>query len=312
MVTAAPLVGAGIGLGALAFGLFTVMDTLIKWLSAGYPVIELLFSNALFALVPVAITTLRRGGVARLRTRRLRLHVVRGTFGMGGGFLGFYAYSQLPLADAYSIIFATPLLITALSVPMLGEQVGWRRWSAVAVGFIGVLVMLRPGAAPIGLGALAALGAACSSAVAILLVRKLSATESTASIALYSNLTVVLVTGCLLPFDFVLPSVGDLLLMAASGLIGGTALLILIGAYRRAPAALVAPFQYSQMVWAILLGFLIWGDVPDPAKLLGAAIVASSGLFILYRETALGRRPTASLHPSASPTRPAGGLASGT
>jgi drug/metabolite transporter (DMT)-like permease len=303
-VTAAPLVGAGIGLGALAFGLFTVMDTLIKWLSAGYPVIELLYSNALFALIPVAVTTLRRGGLARLRTRRLHLHVVRGTFGLCGGFLGFYAYSQLPLADAYSIIFATPLLITALSVPVLGERVGWRRWSAVALGFAGVLVMLQPGVAPIGPGALAALGAACASAVAILLVRKLSATESTASIALYSNLTVVLVTGCLLPFDFVLPTWSDLLLMAASGLIGGTALLILIGAYRRAPAALVAPFQYSQMVWAILLGFLIWGDVPDPAKLLGAAIVAGSGLFIVYRETALGRRPTASLHPSAAAARP--------
>jgi drug/metabolite transporter (DMT)-like permease len=302
--TATPLIGAGLGLGALAFGLFTVMDTLIKWLSSGYSVIELLFSNALFALIPVAVTTLRRGGLARLRTRRLHLHVVRGTFGLCGGFLGFYAYSQLPLADAYSIIFATPLLITALSVPVLGEQVGWRRWSAVALGFAGVLVMLQPGVAPIGSGALAALGAACASAVAILLVRKLSATESTASIALYSNLTVVLVTGCLLPFQLVLPTWSDLVLMAASGLIGGTALLILIGAYRRAPAALVAPFQYSQMVWAILLGFLIWGDVPDPAKLLGAAIVAGSGLFIVYRETALGRRPTASLHPSAGTARP--------
>ena len=303
-LTATPLLGAGIGLGALAFGLFTIMDTLIKWLSAGYPVIELLFTNALFALVPVALTTLRRGGIARLRTRRLPLHLLRGTLGMGGGFLGFYAFSQLPLADAYSIIFATPLLITALSVPVLGERVGWRRWSAVALGFAGVLVMLEPGVAPIGRGSFAALGAACASALAILLVRRLSATESTASIALYSNLTVVLVTGCLLPFHFVLPTWSDLLLMAASGLIGGTALLVLIGAYRRAPAALVAPFQYSQMVWAILLGFLIWGDLPDPAKLLGAAIVAASGLFVLHRETTLGRRPTASLHPNAAAPKP--------
>jgi drug/metabolite transporter (DMT)-like permease len=154
--------------------------------------------------------------------------------------------------------------------------------------------------AQIGPGSLAALGAAGASAIAILLVRKLSATESTASIALYSNLTGVLGMAALLPFGGVVPSALDFLLMAASGLIGGTALLVLIGAYRRAPAALVAPFQYSQMVWAILLGFLIWGDVPDPAKLLGAAIVAASGLFILYRETTLGRRPTASLHPSAA------------
>jgi drug/metabolite transporter (DMT)-like permease len=179
--------------------------------------------------------------------------------------------------------------------------VGWRRWSAVGVGFIGVLIMLRPGVATIGPGSIAALAAACCSAFSILLVRKLSATESTAGIALYSNLTVVVGMGLLLPFGATLPNLPDFLLMAASGLVGGTALLVLIVAYRRAPAALVAPFQYSQMVWAIVLGFIIWRDIPDPAKLLGAAIVAASGLFILYRETTLGRRPTASLHPNASP-----------
>jgi drug/metabolite transporter (DMT)-like permease len=186
-----------------------------------------------------------------------------------------------------------------LSVPVLGEEVGWRRWSAVGVGFIGVLIMLQPGVAPIGPGSIAALVAAGCSAFSILLVRKLSTTESTAAIALYSNLTVVAALGAILPFGVTLPSVADFLLMAASGLVGGTALLVLIAAYRRTPAALVAPFQYSQMVWAIALGFVIWGDVPNPAKLVGAAIVAASGLFILYRETTLGRRPTASLHPNA-------------
>jgi drug/metabolite transporter (DMT)-like permease len=302
---ALPGIGAGLGLGAFAFALFTVMDTAIKWLSAGYPVHELLFTNALSALVPVAATTLRRGGLARLRTQRLHMHILRGLLGMGGGFCAFFAYSRLPLADAYSMIFATPLLITALSVPILGEHVGLRRWSAVAVGFLGVLIMLRPGVAPIGFGSLAALAAAGFSAVAILLVRKLSATESTASIALYSNLTVVLAMGLLLPLGGVLPSATDFLLMAAAGLIGGTALLVLIAAYRRVPAALVAPFQYSQMLWAVVLGFVIWGDLPDPAKLLGALIVAASGVFVVYRETALGRRPTASLHPNARAPRPA-------
>ena len=292
-------IGAGIGLGALAFALFTVMDTMVKWLSAGYAVHELVFTNALFALLPVLAVSLRRGGMSRLRTRRLTMHVLRGGCGMGGAFFAFYAYSQLPLADAYSIIFATPLLITALSGPILGEQVGWRRWSAVGIGFVGVLIMLQPGVAPIGPGSIAALAAACCSAFSILLVRKLSTTESKAAIALYSNLTVVIAMGALLPFGVTVPTLPDFLLMAASGLVGGTALLVLIAAYRRAPAALVAPFQYSQMVWAIAIGFLIWRDVPDPAKLVGAAIVATSGLFILYRETTLGRRPTASLHPSA-------------
>jgi drug/metabolite transporter (DMT)-like permease len=296
---AAPAATAGLGLGALAFGLFSLMDATVKWLSASYPVPQILVCNALFALVPVAVMAVRRGGLPQLRTRRLGLHLLRGLLGTTAGFLAFYAFSRLPLADAYAIIFATPLLITALSVPILGEAVGWRRWSAVLVGFIGVLIMLRPGIAPIGAGNLAALGAACASACAVLLVRKLSVTETTASIAFYSNVTAVLLTGALFAPSFVLPSLSDLALMATSGLIGGTALLVLIAAYRRSPAALVAPFQYSQMLWAILLGGLIWGDLPEPVTLLGASIVAASGLFILYRETVLGRRPTQRLGLSA-------------
>jgi drug/metabolite transporter (DMT)-like permease len=298
---ASPAAASGLGLGALAFGLFSIMDALIKWLSATYPVPQLLVCNALFALLPVAVMVVRRGGLPQLRTRRLGLHLLRGLLGATGGFLAFYAFSQLPLADAYAIIFATPLLITALSVPILGEAVGWRRWCAVAVGFLGVLVMLRPGVAPVGVGSLAALGAACASACAILLVRKLSLTETTTSIAFYSNVVVVLLIGAVFGSAFVAPSPLDLALMAASGLIGGTALLVLIAAYRRTPAALVAPFQYTQMLWAIVLGALIWSDLPEPIMLLGALIVAASGLFILYRETTLGRRPTASLHPNAGP-----------
>jgi drug/metabolite transporter (DMT)-like permease len=297
---AAPAALSGLGLGALAFGLFSIMDAVVKWLSATYPVPQILVANALFALVPVGIMVARRGGLPQLRTRRLGLHLVRGLLGTTAGFLAFFAFSRLPLADAYAIIFATPLLITALSVPILGESVGWRRWSAVLVGFAGVLIMLRPGVAPVGAGSLAALGAACASACAILLVRKLSVTETTTSIAFYSNLVAVLLMALLFSPTFVLPSLADLGLMAASGLVGGSALLVLIAAYRRTPAALVAPFQYTQMIWAIVLGALVFGDLPETAMLLGASIVAASGLFILYRETTLGRRPTASLHPNAA------------
>jgi drug/metabolite transporter (DMT)-like permease len=301
---ASPAAASGLGLGALAFGLFSIMDALIKWLSATYPVPQLLVCNALFALLPVAVMVVRRGGLPQLRTRRLGLHLLRGLLGTTGGFLAFYAFSQLPLADAYAIIFATPLLITALSVPILGEAVGWRRWCAVAVGFLGVLVMLRPGVAPVGAGSLAALGAAGASACAILLVRKLSLTETTTSIAFYSNLVAVLLIGGIFGSAFVMPNPLDLALIAASGLIGGSALLVLIAAYRRTPAALVAPFQYTQMLWAIVLGALVWSDLPEPIMLLGALIVAASGLFILYRETTLGRRPTASLHPNAATPKP--------
>jgi drug/metabolite transporter (DMT)-like permease len=288
---AAPVATAGIGLAAVAFGLFSLMDALVKWLSASYPVPQILVCNALFALIPVGAVVVRRGGLPQLRTRRLGLHLLRGLLGTTGGFLAFYAFSRLPLADAYAIIFATPLLITALSVPILGEAVGWRRWSAVLVGFSGVLVMLRPGIAPIGPGSLAALGAACASACAILLVRKLSLTETTTSIAFYSNLTAVVLTGLLFGPTFVAPSALDLTLMAAAGLIGGTALLVLIAGYRRSPAALVAPFQYSQMLWAIVLGVLVWGVCPSrrSCSALRSSRRAACSFSIARRRSGAGR-----------------------
>jgi drug/metabolite transporter (DMT)-like permease len=296
-----PVAALGLGLACLAFALFSVMDALVKWLSATYPVHQLVFANAAFALIPVLIWARRDGGLGRLGTRRLGLQVLRGLCGMSAASLAFYAYSRMPLTDAYAIIFTTPLLITALSVPVLGERVGWRRWSAIAVGFAGVLIMLQPQGQGIGAGALAAFGAACAAAVWILVMRKLSTTESTASIALYSNLTIVLITGAALGWHAVPPTLLDLVAMALAGLLGGVALIVLISAYRLAPAALVAPFQYGQMIWGALLGFLIWGHLPDGAVVVGATVVAASGLFILYRETTLGRRPTASLHPVAGP-----------
>jgi drug/metabolite transporter (DMT)-like permease len=168
--------GLGIALALLAFVLFSSMDAMIKWLSAGYPVHEMLFFNATFSLIPLALMTARAGGLNQLRTGRLRLHLLRGACGMTAAFSAFTAYSLMPLADAYAFIFATPLLITVLSVPLLGETVRWRRWSAVLVGFAGVLIMLQPGSGSLDFAAGAALLAASASALSIVLVRKLSAT----------------------------------------------------------------------------------------------------------------------------------------
>jgi drug/metabolite transporter (DMT)-like permease len=291
----------GIGLALLAFALFSSMDALIKWLSAGYPVHQMLFFNAAFGLVPVALMTWRAGGLGELRTRRLGLHLLRGACGMTAAFSAFTAYSLMPLADAYAFIFATPLLITVLSVPLLGETVRWRRWSAVMVGFVGVLVMLRPGEGALDFAAGAALLAASASALSIILVRKLSATETTASIAFYTNAAVVVVMGSLLPVHFVPPTLPDLGLMAVAGLSGGAAVMFLIAGYRRAQAAVVAPFQYSQMLWGVVLGYLLWGDVPATAVAVGATIVVASGLYILYREVirAEGRPDPGDVTPAA-------------
>jgi drug/metabolite transporter (DMT)-like permease len=277
----------GIGLALMAFALFSSTDAMIKWLSAGYPVHQMLFFNAAFALVPVALVTFHGGGLHLLRTERLGLHLLRGGFGLIAAFCAFTAFSLMPLADAYAIIFATPLLITVLSVPLLGETVRWRRGMAVVVGFGGVLIMLQPGNGGLDLAAGAAMMTAAASALSVVVVRKLSTTETTASIAFYTNITALVAMAFLLPFDFVLPNLADLAMMALAGLTAGSAVMLLVAGYRRAPAAVVAPFQYSQMLWGVGLGLLFWGDVPAAAVALGATIVVASGLYILYREVVL-------------------------
>jgi len=297
-------VGLGIGFALVAFALFSSVDATIKWLSAGYPVHQMLFFNAAFSLIPVALMTARAGGLNQLRTSRLGLHLLRGCCGMTAALAAFTAFSRMPLADAYAFIFATPLLITVLSVPLLGEIVRWRRWSAVLVGFAGVLIMLQPGSGSLDFAAGAALLAAAASALSIVLVRKLSATETTASIAFYTSAVVIVVTGCALPFGFVPPTPGDLGLMALAGIAGGTAVMLLVAGYRRAQAAVVAPFQYSQMLWGVVLGYLLWNDLPAMTVAVGATIVVASGLYILYREVVVagGRR-----EPVAVETAPATG-----
>jgi drug/metabolite transporter (DMT)-like permease len=277
----------GIGLALMAFALFSSTDAMIKWLSAGYPVHQMLFFNAAFALVPVALVTFHGGGMHLLRTERIGLHLLRGGFGLIAAFCAFTAFSLMPLADAYAIIFATPLLITVLSVPHLGETVRWRRGMAVVVGFGGVLIMLQPGNGSLDLAAGAAMMTAAASALSVVVVRKLSTTETTASIAFYTNATALVAMAFLLPFDFVLPNLADLAMMAVAGLTAGSAVMLLVAGYRRAPAAVVAPFQYSQMLWGVGLGLLFWGDVPTAAVAVGATIVVASGLYILYREVVL-------------------------
>lgn len=287
---ATPSVGLGIAFGVVAFLLFSSMDMMIKLLSAGYPIHQMLFLNALFSMLPIMVAIRRSGGFDKLRTSRPLAHLTRALFGMAASFAAMTAFSLMPMANVYGILFATPLLVTALSVPLLGEMVGWRRWSAIIAGFAGIMIMLQPGSTTIGPGIVAALIAALAASFSVIMVRKLSATESGASIALYSNLLIVLVMGTWLTQDFRPMPLTDLALAGTAGIAGGVALLSLIAAYRRAAAAIVAPFQYSQMLWGVVFGFLVFGDVPTPAVLTGGLVVVASGLFIIYRELKLARQ----------------------
>jgi drug/metabolite transporter (DMT)-like permease len=269
------------------------MDALIKWLSAGYPVIQIAFFRVAFALIPVALLIIGTGGgLTGLRTRRPLAHVARGTIGFGAGISFFTAFAHMPLADAYAIAFAAPLLITALSVPILGELVGWRRWIAIVVGFIGVIVILRPAGATetmLGFGAVMALTGTVLYSIAIVLSRQMITTETNAAIVTYQTLTAMTLSGLALPWYFVMPTASDLLLLAGVGTLGGSATVAMTQSFRMASISILAPFEYTAMVWGVFFGVTLWGDLPDTGVWVGTAIVIASGLYILHRETKLSR-----------------------
>jgi len=280
-----------VGCFLVAILLFAAMDTLIKFLSAGYPVPQLMFVRSLVALLLVGgYTFARGGGVAALRTRRPLGHVWRAFAGLLSMGCFFYAFKHLPLAEVYVLSFAGPLFITALSAPLLGEKVGWRRWAAVLAGFGGVMVMARPSTGAPLLPVLIGLCAAFFYALAMLAVRGLSRTETAASIVVYLLMTTTVVSGVLAIPVWVEPSPGAFGLMAAVGGLGALAQVLITQAFRRAPPAVVAPFEYTGMVWASLFGYLVFGDLPTPAVLAGAMVIIGSGLYILHRETAAERR----------------------
>jgi drug/metabolite transporter (DMT)-like permease len=276
--------GAGIGFMLLAVTLYGFMDALIKYQAARYPVVEVMFFRSLFALVPLAWLVRRGGGLSSLRTRQPRLQAVRAIIGFVSLICFIEAFALMPLADVVAIGFAAPLFITALSVPLLGEHVGWRRWSAVLVGFAGVLIMVRPGSGLLGVAAFVALLGTLTYALSIITIRRLSATDGNAPTVASFTVFAVLATGAVLPFYWVTPVGTDWIMLVAIGLLGGAAQIAFTHAFSLAPPVIVAPFDYANMLLATMLGYLIWGDVPTAAVLAGAVLVIASGLYIVYRE----------------------------
>jgi drug/metabolite transporter (DMT)-like permease len=281
----------GILLALAAYGSFTLMDASIKVLGGRYHVVQVVFFNALFAFATVtAIAALRRR-LAGTRSPQWRLHLLRWAIGLPGGLAIFWAYPRMPLADVYAILFAAPLFMTALSVPVLGERVGWRRWTAVLTGFLGILVMLRPGSGLFGPAALAALFGALVHACNMLLLRRMRGIDPPEAFGIWGNGLTLLATSVLLPWVWRTPTPADLALHAFAGVIAGGGFLLLVLAHAKAPVAVLAPFQYSQMLYGIVLGALLFGDLPELETLAGAAIVVASGLYIFHREAVRGQRP---------------------
>ncbi|HYH37149.1 MAG TPA: DMT family transporter [Azospirillum sp.] len=267
-----------------AMVLMTVMNALAKHLAAHYPLTEVTFFRNLFALLPATAMVVAAGGRTCLRTKHWRGHLWRAVVGLTSMGLLFWSYHLLPLADAMAISYSAPLFLTALSVPLLGERVGPFRWGAVAVGFVGVLIIVQPGGA-LDKGAAVALAAALAYALAMVAMRQLGRTERPVTTVFYFTAIATLLSGLTLPFAWAAPGWGDVGLMALMGLAGGGSQYFSTRAYALAPAVVIGPFSYAGILWAVLLGWLVWGDVPSVAMMTGAGIVVASGLLILFRET---------------------------
>jgi drug/metabolite transporter (DMT)-like permease len=264
---------------------FAVMDAIIKWLTADYSVAQVVALRSWFGLPLLCLFALYEGGLKTLRTRRPLVHLGRYLLVLALSFSFFWALSQMKLVDAIAITFAAPIFITALSVPLLKEPVGLHRWFAIGIGFCGVLIMLRPGMGVFQWAALVVLGSAVVYALLMITTRAFKSTESTASLMLYPQLGMSLTGIVLAPYFWVTPGLGDLGLFALAGLFGSVGVMCLTHAFRLGPAAVISPFEYSALIWATLLGFLLWGELPDKYTLVGAGFVILSGLYIVYRET---------------------------
>ncbi|MFZ4410691.1 MAG: DMT family transporter [Paracraurococcus sp.] len=273
-----------------AHALFTAMGVIVKHLADHIPVIELMFFRSAFAL-PVILAICLRSGGATLRTRRFRGHALRASTGIAAQTLGFFALSVLPLAEQTALGYTQPLFVTILAIPFLGEKVGIHRWSAVLIGFCGVLLIAAGqgvgfGAVPpaLVLGTAAGVAQGMFSAVTTMLVRQLSSTESSSTITLWQSLLMGGYAAVLLPFFWVTPSWGDLGLLILVGLVGGCAQWLLTEAWASAQVSAIAPYSYSALLWSIGLGWLAFGDLPGVAMLAGSGLIVAAGLYILHRE----------------------------
>ncbi len=279
----------GMGVACALAGLFgmAVMDACAKLLGTGYAVSQIILArNGIGVLVILAFVLARGYSWTPMRPRHFGLLMSRAALNLGAGFFFFTSLRFLPLADATAIAFTAPLFITALSVPLLGEHVGLRRWAAVVIGFVGVLVVMRPtGVDSFRIEALLAIAAALCYATGLLIGRRLTRDMTTSAVMIWSSLGTALAALTLMPSQWQTPDLADLGLFVFMGTVGTLGMSLITQGYRLAPAAVIAPFDYSTLLWATILGWVIWKDVPGPNVWLGSSVLIASGLYILHRET---------------------------
>ena len=277
--------------------MFAVMGAQVRYLGGAYPEGQVAFFRSIFALIPILIVFGWRGQLkGALRTQRPSEHLLRGVFSVVGTFCTFAALARIPIADFTAIAFVAPLITVIFAAVFLKEQVHAYRWSAVAFDFSGVILMLTPYArdhaaltTSMAIGLLFALTNAFTSGGASIQIRRLTATETTSSIVIFMTLLVLLVSLLTAPFGWRMPSTWqDVAILAGIGIAGGLGQIFFTDSYRYAPASFLAPFDYTAMLWAFMLGYWLFGEVPTLYVVVGAIIVASAGIFVILRELYLG------------------------
>jgi drug/metabolite transporter (DMT)-like permease len=304
----------GIALKLISAVLFAVMQALIRYLGARYPIGEVVFYRSAFAIVPVIIVYAWRGELAAtVRTERPFGQAGRGALSIVGMFCSFGALARLPLIEANAISFTSPLFSVALAALVLKERVRIYRWSAVTIGFIGVLVVLSPhlsgdqltiamASATSLAGVIYALAGSVTNAGTMIQTRHLTKSETTSSIVFYFSLICALSGLVTWPFGWTAPTSAEFAVLVAVGFLGGMGHIFLTESYRHASASMVAPFDYTSMIWALLLGYAMFGETPTVMIVAGSAIIAAAGLFVIWREhqLALMRNEAAPAEPAAA------------
>ncbi len=274
----------GIVLMLAAMAVVPVMDGVAKHLSASFPVLQVVWARYFFHLLILLPVVLWRHGAGALLLRNPWLQVARGGFLLGSTVLFFAAIAVMPIADALALVFVAPLVVTALSPLILGERVGLRRWTAVGVGFVGVVVILRPGLSVFHPGMLLALGAGTVYAFYSLATRKLSGSAPPLVTLVYTALLGALVMSALVPVVWTPPGTEDLFWMVLMGALAAAGHFLVIKSFEHAEASLLAPLGYSEIVMATVVGYVAFGDFPDAWTWLGVAIVIASGVYVSLRE----------------------------
>ncbi|MFT4707102.1 MAG: drug/metabolite transporter (DMT)-like permease [Ascidiaceihabitans sp.] len=278
----------GAALALAAFAVFSTHDVIVKKLGVTYSPFQVVFITALLSFPILTLVMMRDSTPDTLQPKHPYWIATRSLVGVVSALCAFYAVITLPLSQFYAFLFAAPLIITVLAIPMLGEVVRLRRGLAVVVGLIGVLIVLRPGSSEFTAGHMAAITAACAGAFVSIITRKISAEERSVVMIIYPMMSNLVITAMILPFVYIQIPLADLGLFAIDTVLVLVAMWLLVSAYTRADAIIVAPMQYSQIIWATLFGIFIFAEYPAWQTYLGTAVIVLSGAYILRREASGG------------------------